>query len=66
MQPTFKFRRDKIKTVATDLSYPSDITFGDNGEYIAETESNTYGVNPLKAPPTRISQLMPNGSTKEI
>jgi glucose/arabinose dehydrogenase len=57
----------KVEAVATDLSYPSDITFGDNGEiYISETGPNTYGVNPLKAPPARILQLMPDGSTKVI
>jgi glucose/arabinose dehydrogenase len=49
------------------LTYPSDLTFGGNGEiYVAEAGGHTYGTKPDKAPKARILQVTPDGSTKVV
>lgn len=57
----------RVEVFAEGLSYPSDIAFGDNGEvYVAETGGHTYGTKPDKAPPPKIVQIMPDGSTRVV
>jgi glucose/arabinose dehydrogenase len=57
----------EVDVAATDLTFPTDITFGPNGEmYVAEAGGHFYGTDPAKAPPARILQLFPDGSRKVI
>jgi hypothetical protein len=57
----------KIEAIATGLSYATDVTFGDQGEmYVSEAGGHTYGTEPEKAPPPRILQVMPDGTTKVV
>jgi glucose/arabinose dehydrogenase len=57
----------EIEVLAKDLNYPTDITFGDNGEaYVSEAGGHFYGTDPSKAPPPRILQVMPDGTTKVV
>ncbi|WP_164104488.1 hypothetical protein [Candidatus Laterigemmans baculatus] len=56
-----------IEPVATKLDFPVDITFGNKGEiYLALAGGHTYGTGPKMAPPAKIIQLMPDGSTKVV
>jgi glucose/arabinose dehydrogenase len=57
----------KVEVFAKGLNFPTDITFGANGEaYVSEAGGHFYGTDPSKAPPPRILQVMPDGSTKVI
>ena len=57
----------KVALLASGLNYPVDMTFGDNGEmYVAEAGDHTYGTVPEKSPPSRIVQVMPDGSKRVI
>jgi hypothetical protein len=56
-----------VEVFAKGLNFPTDITFGPNGEaYVSEAGGHFYGTDPSKAPPPRILQVMPDGSTKVI
>ena len=56
-----------LEVAASGLSFASDITFGANGEvYVAETGYHSYGLTPAEAPPTRILQIMPDGTSKVV
>lgn len=57
----------EVQVVAQGLSYPTDITFGANGEiYVSETGGHTYGTKPEEAPPARILQVLPGGQTRVV
>ena len=57
----------KIEAFSKNLNFPTDITFGENGEaYVSEAGGHFYGTDPSKAPPPRILQVMPDGTTKVI
>jgi glucose/arabinose dehydrogenase len=57
----------EVEVFAQDLTYPTDMIFGSNGEvYVAESGAHFYGTNPKEAPPARILQLLPGGGTKVI
>lgn len=57
----------RIEKVAGGLSYPTDITFARDGSvYVAEAGGHTYGTGPAEAPPARIVQIMPGGSTRVV
>lgn len=57
----------RIEKVAGGLNYPTDVTFaGDGSAYVAEAGGHTYGTEAGKAPPARIVQLMPDGSSKVL
>ena len=57
----------QVQAVATGLNFPSDVTFGPNGEmYASEAGGHFYGTDPSVAPPPQIVQIMPDGSKKVI
>ena len=57
----------QIEAVASDLSYPVDVTFDEQGNtYIAEAGGHTYGTMPDSAPGARILQLLSDGTTKVL
>jgi glucose/arabinose dehydrogenase len=57
----------KVEVFARDLNFPTDLTFGPNGEaYVAESGAHFYGTNPKKAPPARILQILPGGRTRVV
>jgi glucose/arabinose dehydrogenase len=57
----------RIEAVATGLNFPTDITFGRNGEmYVSEAGGHFYGTDPAAAPPPRILQIMPDGSKRVV
>lgn len=57
----------KVEAVARDLSYPSDMIFGPNGEmYVTEVGGHTYGTKPEKAPEARILKITPDGKRETI
>lgn len=56
-----------LQVAASGLSFASDITFGANGEiYVSETGYPSCGLTPEEAPPARILQIMPDGSTRVV
>lgn len=57
----------KLEVVAEGLNYPTDITFGGNGEiFVSEAGGHTYGTAPAQAPEARILQVNPDGSTRPV
>ena len=57
----------EIEPVATDLSYPVDVTFGPNGEmYVALAGGHTYGTKPEEAPQARILRIREDGTQEVI
>jgi glucose/arabinose dehydrogenase len=57
----------RIEPFVTGLSFLTDITFGDKGEvYVSECGPHTYGMEPEKAPPARILQVMSDKSIKVV
>ena len=57
----------RVEAIATGLNFPSDVTFGPNGEmYASEAGGHFYGTDPSVAPPPQIVQIMPDGSKKVI
>jgi glucose/arabinose dehydrogenase len=57
----------KVEVFATGLTFPTDITFGPNGEaYVSEAGGHFYGTDPSEAPPPRILQIMPDGTKRVV
>lgn len=57
----------EVQVVAQGLDYPTDITFGRNGEiYVSEAGGHTYGTAPPNAPEARILQIMPGGQQRVL
>jgi len=57
----------EVEVWAKDLNYPTDLTFGPNGEaYVSEAGAHFYGTNPKKAPPARILQRTSDGNWEVI
>jgi glucose/arabinose dehydrogenase len=57
----------RIETVATGLTYATDVAFGaDGATYIAEAGGHTYGTEPSNAPPARILRLTAGGGTEVV
>jgi glucose/arabinose dehydrogenase len=57
----------QVEAIATGLNFPTDITFGPNGEmYVSEAGGHFYGTDPSVAPPPQIVQIMPDGSKRVI
>lgn len=57
----------EVQVVAQGLDYPTDITFGANGEiYVSEAGGHTYGTMPDKAPEARILQILPGGQHRVV
>lgn len=57
----------EVQVVAQGLDYPTDITFGRNGEiFVSEAGGHTYGTAPPNAPEARILQIMPGGQHRVV
>lgn len=57
----------EVEVFAEGLSYPTDITFGANGEaYVSEAGGHFYGTDPAHAPPPRILRVEPDGTTSVV
>jgi glucose/arabinose dehydrogenase len=57
----------EVQVVAQGLDYPTDITFGANGEiYVSEAGGHTYGTKPENAPEARILQILPSGQHRVV
>jgi glucose/arabinose dehydrogenase len=57
----------EVEVFVRDLNYPTDLTFGPNGEaYVAESGAHFYGTNPKKAPPARILKILPGGKLEVL
>ena len=57
----------EVEVAAANLDYPSNITFSPTGEmFVSEAGGHTYGTKPEKAPPARILEVKPDGSTRVI